>query len=232
MGTCPANATYNASIKTTGLVFCMDAASKAYGVTAQDMTGSHTTALENGAVFDSDDYGSIDFDGTDDYLSTNLNKSSFSATNTELTLDVWVNPDSANSSHGILCMLASGDSEYIELRLDGLKYLFLTRYNALVRTTTYPVAINGQWTNLTCVKSPGFIAIYLNGVLDTTAAPSSSSDDLTFGDESVTIGSRGSSENPSANYWNGQISVVRVYNQAMSAQEVSQNYKATAWRYA
>ena len=224
---------YNPSVKTTGLVFCMDAASKTYGETAQDMTGISTSSLKNGAAFSGDNYGSIDFDGTDDYISTNLDASSFSSTNTEFTVDIWMDADSNNSSFALF-NLNNGTGEYIEIRMDGTKYRILTRYNSITDTAYNVVPFGGgSWTNLTCVKAPGVQDIYLNGSIAAVGSPDTAQgDDLNFGaGGGVVIGCRGTPTSPAAIYWNGKISVVRVYNQAMSAWEVSQNYEATAGRY-
>ena len=223
---------YNPSIKTTGLVFCMDASSKTYGETAQDMAGISTSSLKNGAAFNSDDYGSIDFDGTDDYISTNLDASSFSSTNTEFTVDIWMDSDANNSSYALF-NLNNGTGEYIEIRMDGTKYRILTRYNSITDTASVVPFGGGSWTNLTCVKAAGVQNIYLNGSIAVVGSPDTAQgDDLNFGaGGGAVIGCRGTPTSPAATYWNGKISVVRVYNQAMSAWEVSQNYQATVRRY-
>ena len=224
---------YNPSVKTTGLVFCMDAASKTYGETAQDMTGISTSSLKNGAVFNSDNYGSIDFDGTDDYISTSLDASSFSSTNTEFTVDIWMDADLNNSSFALF-NLNNDTGEYIEIRMNGTTYRILTRYNSITTTAAVVPFGGGSWANLTCVKAPGVQDIYLNGSIAAVGSPNTAQgDDLNFGaGGGVVIGCRGTPTSPATTYWNGKISVVRVYNQAMSAWEVSQNYNATARRYA
>ena len=223
---------YNPSVKTTGLVFCMDAASKTYGETAQDMTRSHAVSLENGASFNSDNYGSIDFDGTDDYISTNLDASSFSSTNTEFTVDIWMDADANNSSFALF-NFNNGTGEYIEIRMNGTTYRILTRYNSITTTTSVVPFGGGSWTNLTCVKAPGVQNIYINGAISVVGSPNTAQgDDLNFGaGGGAVIGCRGTPTSPAGTYWNGKISVVRVYNQAMSAWEVSQNYEATKRRY-
>ena len=224
---------YNPSIKTTGLVFCMDASSKTYGQNAQDITRSHTTSLENGASFNSDNYGSIDFDGTDDFISTNLDASRFSSTNTEFTVEIWMDSDINNSAYGLF-NLNNGTGEYIEIRMDGTRYFFGTRYNSIVRTAYGIIPFGGgPWANITCVKAPGIQDIYFNGDIETVGSPDTAQgDDLNFGaGGGVVIGSRGTPSSPTGEHWNGKISVVRVYNQAMSAWEVSQNYQATVGRY-
>ena len=59
-------------IITDGLVFNMDAANRASyprtGTTWFDTIGTNNGTLTNNPLFDIDNNGSIDFDGTDDYV--------------------------------------------------------------------------------------------------------------------------------------------------------------------
>jgi len=214
---------YNPSIKTTGLVFCMDAASKTYGETAQDMTASHTTTFVNDAAFNSADFGSIEFDGTDDYITTSLNGAELSGT--EFTIDLWINPDVNNAAYGLFSV---NTGQGLEFRMNGIKYRFLTGGSNYQDTAT-TAAFTGTWSNLIAVKKTNSIEIYYNGELSNTKSVSNTSPSYGTGD--VIIAGRASAGSPSGAYWNGKISVVRVYNQAMSAWEVSQNYEATKRRY-
>ena len=114
--------------------------------------------------------------------------------------------------------------------MNGLRYYFFTRWNANLQTGTYPTPLLNTWMNLICVKKSNRMEIYLNGTLDSSKSVTNTSPN--FSANNAIIGARGNSASPAAAYWNGEISVVRVYNQAMSAWEVSQNYNATARRYA
>jgi hypothetical protein len=214
---------YNASIKTTGLVFCMDAASKAYGETAQDMTGSHTTTLVNDATFNSADFGSIEFDGTDDYITTSLNGAELSGT--EFTIDLWINPDVNNGAYGLFSV-NTGDG--LEFRMNSVKYRFLTG-GSNYEDTGATAAFTGTWSNLIAVKKTNSIEIYYNGELSNTKSVSNTNPSYGTGD--VIIAGRASAGSPSGTYWNGKISVVRVYDKALSSVEIRTNYDATKRRY-
>ena len=222
--------TYNSSIIRDNLIFCMDAADINGGSSAEDIVGSSTTALVNEASFDSADYGSILLDGTDDHITTTLSNSVFSSTDTKFTIDIWLKADINNSALGIYGF-TDGGAEYIEIRMDGTKYMFSTRYNSITRSAT-GTAITNTWTNLTCVKAPGLQDVYLNGEIETVGSPNTAQgDDLSFGSMSPVFGARGTSASPSASYWNGNISVVRVYDRALSSVEIRTNYDATKRRY-
>ena len=223
MGTHPVNAAYNASIKTTGLVFCMDAASKTYGETAQDMTASHTTTLVNDAAFNSADFGSIEFDGTDDYITTSLNGAELSGT--EFTIDLWINPDVNNAAYGLFSV---NTGQGLEFRMNGIKYRFLTG-GSNFEDTAATAAFTGTWSNLIAVKKTDSIEIYYNGELSNTKSVSNTNPSYGTGD--VIIAGRASAGSPSGAYWNGKISVVRVYDKALSSVEIRTNYDATKRRY-
>mgnify|MGYP003123996815 FL=1 len=222
--------TYNSSIIRDNLIFCMDAADTNGGSSAKNIVGSSTTALVNEASFDSANYGSISLDGTDDHITTTLSNSVFSSTDTKFTIDIWLKADINNSALGIYGF-TDGGAEYIEIRMDGTKYMFSTRYNSITRSAT-GTAITNTWTNLTCVKAPGLQDVYLNGEIETVGSPNTAQgDDLSFGSMSPVFGARGTSASPSASYWNGNISVVRVYDRALSSVEIRTNYDATKRRY-
>ena len=206
-----------------GLIACLDAASKTYGESAQDITGYHITTLVNDAAFNSADFGSIEFDGTDDYITTNLNGAELSGT--EFTIDLWINPDVNNAAYGLFSV-NTGDG--LEFRMNGIKYRFLTG-GSNFEDTAATAAFTGTWSNLIAVKKTDSIEIYYNGELSNTKSVSNTNPSYGTGD--VIIAGRASAGSPSGAYWNGKISVVRVYDKALSSVEIRTNYDATKRRY-
>ena len=228
---------YNPSIITDGLVLCLDAANKrsypgAGTVWTDRSAKQHNGTLVNSPSFSAENGGGIVFDGTDDHVTTNLDASSFSSTNTEFTVDIWMDPDANNSSFALF-NFNNGTGEYIEIRMNGTAYRITTRYNSITDTASVVPFGGGSWTNLTCVKAAGVQDIYLNGSIAVVGSPNTAQgNDLDFGaGGGSVIGCRGTPSSPAATYWNGKISIVRVYNQAMSAKEIAQAYRATKGRY-
>ena len=215
--------THSPSIIKNNLIFCMDAASKTYGESAQDMTRINDTSLVNDATFNSADSGSIEFDGTDDYITTNLNGAELSST--EFTIDLWINPDVNNAAYGLFSV-NTGDG--LEFRMNGIKYRFLTG-GSNFEDTAATAAFTGTWSNLIAVKKTDSIEIYYNGELSNTKSVSNTNPSYGTGD--VIIAGRASAGSPSGAYWNGKISVVRVYDKALSSVEIRTNYNATKRRY-
>ena len=83
------------SIVTDGLVFYVDAGNgdsyPGTGTTWSDLVGSNNGTLTNGPTFDSGNGGSIVFDGTNDYISTQL------TCGTTFTWSVWFKTDVVSS---------------------------------------------------------------------------------------------------------------------------------------
>ena len=109
---------YNPKIVTDGLVLCLDAANpKSYpgsGTTWYDLSGNgnHGTLI-NGPTYNSDNKGSIVFDGIDDYVSfTNpLNQSQL---NQAWTIQGWINISSKPYQYFIAGLNSGIFIEYVQ----------------------------------------------------------------------------------------------------------------------
>ena len=97
--------------------------------------------------------------------------------------------------------------------------------NTLVSTT--PMATN-VWVNIVGTYTfGGAMVLYRNGVIDATGTGPAS---ISYSTQNFGIGTRtfdGAYQYP----WNGQISNVQLYNRALSATEVAQNFNALRSRY-
>ena len=97
--------------------------------------------------------------------------------------------------------------------------------NTLVSAT--PMATN-VWVNIVgTYTAGGAMVLYRNGVVDTTGTGPTS---ISYSAQNFGVGTRtfsGAYQYP----WNGQISVVQLYNRALSAAEVQQNFQALRGRY-
>ena len=85
---------------------------------------------------------------------------------------------------------------------------------------------NSTWGHLVLTKSGNALSGYLNGSQAWTNTPGSSA---THDFSGVRIGSR---HTESGYYWDGKMSVIRIYNKALTVAEVEQNYNANKGRYA
>jgi len=212
-----------------GLVLCLDAANpRSYpksGTTWSDLVGANNGTLTNGPTFDADDKGSIVFDGVNTYvdLGTSID------TNVPISVSCWFKADQEQRYQGLVSRADGGTSFrnfilYIS-NVDGAGG-FGTYVNAhrrvlgLISTNTW---YNGCFT----LDSSNNLKLYLNASLvksDTSVSYTNQpSDKLMIGEFQAGTGG----DYP----LDGNISNVSIYNRALSADEVLQNYKATRGRY-
>ena len=221
---------YNiAKIVTDGLVLALDAANtKSYsgsGTDWKDFSGQgNNGTLTNGPTFDSNNLGSILFDGSNDSISIS-NSSSLNTTPT-VTISSWINPSGfGGGNYGRI--IDSHDSYNFFLDnttstgTNGIRY-WPNAGNAF--SVSNVVTLN-EWANFTVVHSGSNVVIYKNGI---SIGTSGSSSTLPSTSSTILIGNR----DDNARGFEGKMSQVFIYNRALTAAEVLQNYDALKGRYA
>jgi len=209
-------------IVTSGLVLALDAAdanSYVSGSTVwNDLSGNNNSgSLTNGPTYNSANGGSIQFDGNDDYIS----RGNFIGNITTFSVCHWINLSSNQTTrtifsnytgNGWVTGISDGATNVIKFYLGGG-----TLY------ATYPLVIN-TWYYVCVTYNNGNPTIYINGILNNTTAGTISFSSLASNND---IGRLGDGRQ----YFNGKIANIQVYNRALSATEVLQNYNATKSRY-
>ena len=204
-----------------GLILDVDATvSRSYsgtGLTANGLVGGIGGTLVNGVGFGTTNNGFFTFDGSNDYInfgnSSTLQQSSG-------TLSVWAKASSPGGSYrGIIAKQGSYGLFYVTGQL------WIYDWGAdLGRSTGIDIADN-TWKNLVLTYQSGVsngTFIYLNGVsvLTTTITVLNQINNLF-----------GGAEANASQFAACQISSFNMYNRALTAQEVLQNYNATKGRY-
>jgi len=213
---------YNSKISTDGLVLCLDAANtKSYpgsGTTLIDLTGNgNSGTLTNGPTYNSANGGSIVFDGVDDKVSTNYKPSG------ARSYFIWVKYNSLTHSSGYQL---SGTQEVNAYTYIGIKNGGGIYYYAGASTTGgnigNPVTVN-TWVNLGFALFPdGSRRVYKNGIeihYNTGGLGGTATAEFS-------VGCISNSYNV-----NGNIAQVSIYNRALPAAEVSQNFNALKSRF-
>jgi hypothetical protein len=228
------------NIVINGLVLYLDAANpKSYisgSTTWNDISRSgNNGTLINGPTYSSDNGGSIVFDGIDDYVTNIGTTSTFSfIQNTAVfTLNVWVKPsilgtamyfmgnnDGTTGSKGFYLGKLSNDRLWLAVTY-GVSGQFVISY----QPSNYFTDTN--WVNVTVSSNGSEATAYKNGV----QFGSSSSTIINFstGDSQRTLAV--GRVNNLGSYWNGNIATAQIYNRALSASEVLQNYNAIKSRF-
>lgn len=218
---------YNPSIVTNGLVLCVDAGNpRSYpgsGTQWNDATSSgFNFSLTNGPVYSSSNLGSFTFDGVNDFASASDN----TALNTQTpTVEVWVKTNATNQN-GFWFEKGNVNTQYALFQEGGfIKWRMNIGGITELATTTASFMNTSNWFQVVGTYTSGSRILYINGVQvnsDTQTGTISTNSSGMF------IGAHGTG----TGYWyNGNLSIVRVYNRALSAAEVLQNFNAARGRY-
>lgn len=214
---------YNSIVVTDGLQVYLDAANaRSYsgsGITVYDLSGSgNTSQLINGPTYDTSNLGSFVFDGTNDSIYINsladiLSKTAY----TKIAYFYVTNSFTSNN------IISGGWSGAHAFWLQGVNRLYAGHNGAWSTVTGNTLLSNNTWYfgAVTYSNTTGW-KLYLNGRED-----GSSADTTTFtGAQEIIVGAYDSGNN-----FTGRISYVQIYNRALSATEIFQNYNATKRRY-
>ena len=225
---------YNPSIVTDGLVLCLDAASKrsypGVGTTWTDRSGNGNHGTLNNmdaSNFSNDNGGVLIFDGTDEYVALGNASNFISSSQNTATVCAWVRPDVVGSYKKIFSVCSAGTSNIQSFYFSIGPY----PYNVYLglKTSSFVSAIQNinisttEFTFLCGTYNGSAIKLYKNGI---EIASSSQT-----GNIPTTGVGRISGYDNGAEDWDGVIASFSMYNKALTADEVRQNYEATKGRY-
>ena len=213
-----------------GLVFAYDAGStRCYsgtGTTAKNIIDSTTGTLTNGVAFNSANGGFWEFDGTNDYIViSNANSPQFIA-NQAFTISYIVYLNRVTGTYMAPVMKGSFPSSYGHLIGASNSFLVYTDDDSSPEFSIYNMLDNdiNKWVFITQTYDGNKIYVYRNGVLE---GQSGAGVTFTVNTSNLYIGS-----NNSTNYYlDGNMANLKIYNKALTAAEVSQNYNAYKSRF-
>ena len=223
---------------TDGLVLALDAGnSKSYpgsGTTWTDLSGNgNNGTLVNGVGYNSDNRGSLVFDGSNDYVS----KSSWTnPPTTVFSIGCWVKfSDNLNNRYVLSFGRDAGGPFLGGLALFAYGFnvvadqLFFECGSAVGRVSSGIVPSLNVWYHLTVTADGTNTRFYLNAELKNTSSQGGGG---IASNPTLSVGSYvSSSGTPGVLFHSGNIAQVSIYNRALSAAEVSQNYEALKGRY-
>ena len=240
---------YYGGIVTNGLVLDLDAAKKdsypGTGTAWNDISGnSNNGTLTNGPTFNSNNGGSIVFDGVDDYAGVGTLGSYGSQMSTNgVTVD-FVFSSTYTAAFKQFGVINNGGNTLLIINFNrdendnysSGKTSFAIRGNGgfylvgSINTNIY----TGNFFIVSITKPPGSnqITFYINGVQQTTTYGSYTSNPTTFSnfEYPFTIGAS-NIRGTISNHINCSLPFFRLYNRALSASEITQNYNALKGRY-
>ena len=230
---------HSPSIVTSGLVLALDAGNtKSYpgsGTTWTDLSGNgNTGTLTNGPTYSSSNGGVIVFDGTNDYVE-NLSPNLGISGDANITLACWFYYTGASSSvFSALFGYGNGGSngDTIALGLNGAgTYQVSFQFNA---ASTYSVDNSyspNTWVNLVGTKTPGAAntttKLYVNGQQVSISASTTITPNVVS--RVIRLGRWINDGSPY--YYTGRIAQAQIYNTALTAAQVLQNFNALRGRF-
>lgn len=223
---------FSPKVATDGLILYLDAAnSRSYpgtGTAWNDLSriGSNGTLI-NGPTFSTANGGSIVLDGTNDFV--NLGNSSALTSNT-LTLDCWFNLGTQNQvKYVVMKGTDTGfarDYGIVTTVGNNINWFFGNNNPQFVSLTSTVTVSQNVWTNVTATRNGSLSVLYMNGMANVSSSYSFTQNDL---GQQLYIGNL---TIPNAGrYFQGSFSIVRLYNRALTTNEVLQNYNATKTRF-
>jgi len=229
---------YSPKIITDGLVLCLDAGDrKSYsgsGTTWTDRSGNgNNGTLTNGSTFNSANGGSVDFDGIDDHV--NLGNDSSLDLSGAFSLEIFFYGGSGIDGYGgLLNKAANGNFGNWGLYGDAgnnyvrFGYLSTNDGQIEVNASSYSDISTEAWVHYLGVFTGTSLYLYRNGALVSSAGVTSSHQTPQTNSFDAAIGRRLANNGYEVDF---KVSVARVYNKALTADEVLQNYNATKGRF-
>ena len=191
----------------------------------KDISGyGNNGTLTNGPVYNTINGGNLLFDGVNDYVIVNSNVYTKVL---NLTIECLFKKVSgrtilSHSSDG-----AGAIKTYSFEEVDGFNFTAKITTD-VTQYTLYGGRLNNSWNLVSTTYDSSLFCLYINGVL-TSSTPTSGQ--LVYQDFNPSLLNIGRKNATDGEYINGNIATVRLYNRALSATEVLQNFNVTKSRF-
>ena len=227
-----------------GLVLALDASDRnsypGTGTSWTDLSGNgNTGTLTNGPTFNTGSLGSIVFDGTNDNVTTTTN---FGSNPLPIhTISIWFRTSTANGAKiiGVENQQTGQGStiadRHLNVGTDGKLYYGVYDTTNRIVTSSMTVTDN-TWRNATAVATgANSISLYINGSLNATGIgngyASYTTSYIRIASYALSPPNASGWVNALNGYFSGSLAQALVYNRALSATEILQNYNATRTKF-
>jgi hypothetical protein len=220
-----------------GLVLALDSADKnsyaGSGTTWRDLSGNdYTTTLTNTPTFSNTNQGILTFArASSQYAETAASFPSLS----NWTIESWVKfttvPSANTTVSAIITNVYNGSNINFcfTTDVDGTanKGMYVAFFNGAWRFAPFHAPSAGVWYHYVGTYDAATIRMYVNG----SSYSSTSYAGVSSSGGTVRIARRWDADTSVGNFINGAIPTVKIYNRALTAAEVLQNYNATKNRF-
>jgi hypothetical protein len=224
-----------ANLIDNGLIFSLDAANyRSYsgsGNTSYGLVGGIGGTLVNGVGFGSTNGGYFIFDGSNDYIRIEMVPAL--RPTSQITVELWANLTNASVNQHFIALQYNGltDNSYVMYYIPPFVRTIIG--NGTQNMISYSASLTaGSWYYLVQTYDGSNQRLYING---TFAASNPCTGNILYNlsNDNLLIGSdyyTGFSQGLNA-FLNGKLSSAKIYNRALTAKEIKQNYNATKRRY-
>ena len=185
-----------------------------------DLSGNRNFGTTAGSpTYNSTNGGSLVFEGSDEYVDCGKTATQLGVYDADYTFDAWVYPTNLDSDKTMFGTDQTASRQGLHLVFRG-GAIYQGHYGGDFSAGS---ATLNAWNNIsyTYVKSSSSASIYKNGVLQGSGSIASF-----IGTTNILIGRWASNY-----YFSGNGSNYKIYNRALSAAEIQQNFNATRSRY-
>ncbi|MCK5594039.1 MAG: hypothetical protein KAI18_02235, partial [Candidatus Aenigmarchaeota archaeon] len=176
----------------------------------------------------------VQFDGSDDYIKTEVGGVNLENAQ-DMTVDLWVNPSSRPTINGNMRVIIQDDSFYITQQWSTGETDSHPVFSVQTKTGDYHRDYSSSdtlplntWTHVVGIYNSSIpdVIYYINGiqVADTPSAKQGSGDLDDIGTNPTRFGYINDE------YFNGTIDEVKIWNRALTAEEINASYNAGLYR--
>ncbi len=198
------------------------------GDIAYDSAGNNDGQLMNGPVWTSGQIdGALSFDGVDDYVEMGDTVRNYLGT--DYTVSAWIKTDTLSSNHEIA---AYRDSQgysvqspvlfQLDQQNSDIRFIVGDISHPILFATYTGVLTTGTWYHVAGVRQGDNLNVYVNAV---SGVPASGTLDEMINADNLKIGALECCGGSADHFFDGIIDDVRVYNVALSAEEIKQLYQ-------
>ena len=227
---------YSPKVVTDGLVLALDAANpRSYpgsGTSWFDLSGNGRTASMFGSVpYETDVTNCFNFATATGGSSANSTLgftfgSNMVPTTGNFTFSCWIKaPNSSSSQVGLFSNAGSADGYRFGIGLNGIYYLIGPTY--IEGTISFTSSLSSSiWYNVVAVysRTTAQVLLYLNSIYQNLAS-------IPTSQTTMQNGTPGIVRSPCCGVYTGKLAQFQVYNRALSATEITQNFNALRNRF-